>query len=212
MLKKSALVFVVLLLGAIVFVQGRASTLAADLFQSPLPTPRAAALDEVTLESLLERIEGLEARVSELEEVQADGAQAFRVYVATYLLDEAGLHDLDVRLNEEGEILPDDRGQVLRVARLLAILDWPEEVAEDADTLIDLMYELAEALGDDDLESAAPLATEVHDRQHDLSHAVEDWLNETEHGHDRGGEHPHGHGEDEDEDKEEDDGHGHGHG
>jgi hypothetical protein len=208
MLKKSALIFAMLLLGTIALLQGRASLQAADLFQSPLPTPRAAALDEVTLESLLSRIETLEVQVAELEEAQADNAQVYRVFVATYLLDDAGLHDLDVRLNEEGEILPYDRGRVVRVARLLAIVDWPEELAEDAETLIDLMHELAAALGDDDLEAAAPLATEVHDLQHDLSHDVGRWLAQTlnagEDEHDSHG-HSHSHGDHDHDDQDHDD-------
>jgi hypothetical protein len=211
MLKKSALIFAVLLLGTIALLQGRASIQAADLFQSPLATPRAAALDEVTLESLLERIEALETRVAELEEAQVDDAQAYRIYVANYLMDDAGLHDLDVRLNEEGLIMPYDRGQLLRIVRLIAVVDWPESLAEDAEALGLLLEDLAAALGDDDLETAAPLATEVHDLQHDLSHDVGRWLAQTlnagEDEHDSHG-HSHSH-DDHDDDAHDHDDHDH---
>jgi hypothetical protein len=214
MLKKSALIFAMLLLGTIALLQGRASTLAADLFQSPLPTPRVAALDEVTLESLLERIETLEARVTELEEAQVDDAQAYRIYVANYLMDDAGLHDLDVRLNEEGEIMPYDRGQLLRIVRLIAVVDWPESLAEDAEALGLVLEELAAALGDDDLEAAAPLATEVHDLQHDLSLDVGRWLAEKldadEDEHDSHG-HSHDHGAAEETEDHHDDANDHSH-
>ncbi len=149
--------------------------------------------------------------------------QAFRVTSAVYLLDTAGLHDLDVRLNDEGVIEPSDAGAVGRVARLLTSVDWPQDLAADAASLTDLLTELAAALSNDDLETAAALATQVHDSQHDFSHAAEHWLSATDsdqaghgddhgevsesaaddHGHDEAGEdEDHSHGEDGEESSE----------
>ncbi len=107
---------------------------------------------------------------------QSAAGQAFRVTSAVYLLDMAGLHDLDVRLNEEGVIDPADAGTVRRVARLLSSVDWPADLAADAADLTALLTELADALSDDDAEAAATLATQVHESQHDFSHAAEHWL------------------------------------
>jgi hypothetical protein len=44
--------------------------------------------------------------------------------------------------------------------------------------------EFAAALEADDVAAATRLSDEVHDAQHDLSHAIDDWLgSEGEHGH-----------------------------
>lgn len=117
---------------------------------------------------------------------QGAAGQAFRVTSAVYLLDSAGLHDLDVRLNEEQVIEPADAGKVARVVRLLATVDWPEALATEAVTLTTALNDLATALADDNLETAAPLATQVHEVQHDFSHAAEHWLTATMGAHDNG--------------------------
>lgn len=123
--------------------------------------------------------------------VYGDG-QAFRVTSAVYLLDTAGLHDLDVRLNEEGVIEAGDSGRVARVARLLDTVDWPEPLATEVVTLTTVLSDLATALENDDVTTAAPLATQVHDVQHDFSHAAEHWLAELTGQQEEGGDHADG--------------------
>jgi len=104
--------------------------------------------------------------------------QTNRVNTAIYLLDGAGLHGLDVRLNEDAEILPGDSGRVSQVARLLTTVDWPHDLVEDAATLYETLSTLAAALADDDLEAAQPLAAQAHEEQHALSHHAQAWLAE----------------------------------
>ncbi|MBX3013738.1 MAG: hypothetical protein KF832_19610 [Caldilineaceae bacterium] len=124
-----------------------------------------------------------------------DAGQAFRVTSAVYLLDTAGLHDLDVRLNEEALIEPGDAGTVKRVARLLASVDWPEPLATEVVTLTTALTDLATALTNDDVEAAAPLATTIHEVQHAFSHAAEHWLGEMLGGQSDDGHGSEGHGE-----------------
>lgn len=102
--------------------------------------------------------------------------QLFQVTLATYLMDTAGFHDLDERINGEGTILPGDAGVVERVQQVLTVTAWPTGLQPKADQLLGLLAEYAEALSNDDVEAAKPLASEVHEVQHDLSHAVENWL------------------------------------
>lgn len=118
--------------------------------------------------------------------------QAFRVTSAVYLLDTAGLHDLDVQLNEEEAIQPGDSGRVARVVRLLHSVDWPEPLATDVVTLTTVLTDLAAALEADDLATAAPLATQAHEVQHDFSHAAEHWLAEMSGHHEEGTGHAEG--------------------
>jgi len=175
----------ILLFGSCLFFQPPL-ILAAPLADTATPTPVAeeetpaetqAATDATapTLQALQARIDALQAQVDELAAVPA--ALANQVTTAVYLLDTAGLHDLDVRLNEEGVIEAGDAGKVTRVARLLSTVDWPETLATDAVTLTNVLTELASALTDD-VATAAPLATQTHEVQHDFSHAAEHWLGE----------------------------------
>lgn len=112
------------------------------------------------------------------EAAMAEGeqGQTFQVAVTTYLMDSAGFHAIDERINREGVIDAGDAGVVNRVNRLLAATDWPEELQAQVDTLSETLTQYAEALANDDVEAAKPLATQAHELQHDLSHAAEQWL------------------------------------
>lgn len=123
---------------------------------TPLPTP-AGGQTEAAAQAVVEP------------------GQAFQVAVATYLMDTAGLHEIDERLNGEGLIEPGDAGVVNRVNSLLTVTAWPEELQAQVGLLKETLNQYAEALANDDLEAAKPLSTQVHDQQHDLSHAIEGW-------------------------------------
>lgn len=107
-------------------------------------------------------------------------AQVFQVVVAAYLMDTAGFHDMDERLKEEGVIQPDDAGTVNRVNRALTAVVWPDSLKPQADTLIAVLNRYAEALANDDVETAAPLGAEVHDAQHELSEVIGNWPGQVE--------------------------------
>jgi hypothetical protein len=108
--------------------------------------------------------------------ILVEPGQAFQVAIATYLMDTAGLHDIDERLNGEGVIEPGDAGVVNRVSQVVASTRWPEALQGQVGPLQATLASFAEALANDDLEAAKPLATQTHEQQHDLSHEVEHWL------------------------------------
>lgn len=160
---------------------------------TPTPTPaeESVAITATTtltstaaapsLAALAARVDALQAQVDQMtaqQTAEQSAADANQVMTAVYLLDNAGFHDLDVRLNEEGTIAPEDGGHVARVSRLLASVAWPQPLATEIVTLTTTLHDLATALGNDDLATAAPLATQAHETQHDFSHAVEHWLEE----------------------------------
>ena len=147
----------------------------------------AAAADESeaepTLADLAARIESLEATVAELHAAhEAAHAATYddvnSVNVAIYLLDTAGMHELETRLVSEGEILPSDSGQVGQIARLLATVAWPEKLAAEAAALQEMLVNLSAGLADDDLESVQPLSTETHVAYHVFSHNAQMWIAE----------------------------------
>ena len=88
------------------------------------------------------------------------------------MMDGLGLHDMDDGLNETGEIDASYVPKTRTLIRLTSLTDWDTTVADDADALNDASVELLAALEDGDAEAAKPLATEVHDLEHDFSAAV----------------------------------------
>jgi hypothetical protein len=123
--------------------------------------------------------------------------QRFQASVAAYLMDTAGFHGMDERLNDGGQIEGGDAGVVNRVGRVVAVVDWPEDLKAQAEAFQTVLTQYAEALSNDDVEAAKPLATQTHEQQHDLSHAIAGWLSgDSEHGqehdHDETGSSEHG--------------------
>lgn len=138
--------------------------------------------DEVpTLESLTERIAGLENQVAELVLQQNEIAAhetaypIFDAIAAVYLLDQVDIHALYERLNEGEGIMPGDAGPIRRLVPLLSAVEWPSELAEEGSALVETLSQLSVALSDDDLESALPLASAAHDAQHHFSVSVGAW-------------------------------------
>ena len=68
--------------------------------------------------------------------------------------------------------MPGDSGQFRRLVHLLSAVDLPPELAEEGTALVETLTQLASALGDDDLESAIPLASAAHEAQHHFSSNV----------------------------------------
>jgi hypothetical protein len=91
-------------------------------------------------------------------------------------MDTAGFHAMDERLNNEGLIDPADAGVVQRVRGLVGVTAWPAELAEAATSFTTVLDQYAEALAADTVETATPLAAQVHEIQHDLSHNTGSWL------------------------------------
>lgn len=171
--------------------QNATPTPAPEAEATPTPAPEvegATAVEEAveeeaepTVADLLARLETLEATVAELYAVHeaahaATYDQVNGVNTAIYLLDSAGLHELETRLVEEGDILPGDSGAVGQLARLLSTVDWPDELADEAVALQEMLVTFSAALADDDLENVQPLSTETHVAYHVFSHNAQMWV------------------------------------
>ncbi len=135
-----------------------------------------------TLEYLTERIVGLESRIAELELYQKETTHQMLAYpvfdaiAAVYLLDQVDIHALHGRLQDGEGIMPGDSGQIKRLVPLLSAVNWPSELAEEATKLAETLTQLTEALADDNLEIAVPLASAAHEEQHHFSGSVADWF------------------------------------
>lgn len=159
----------------------------AEATAIPMAEETSVAADESeaepTLADLSARIESLEATVAELYAAHEAAHSASyddvnSVNVAIYLLDAAGMHELETRLVSEGEILPGDSGQVGQIGRVLSTVAWPDELAAEAAALQEMLANLSAALADDDLETVQPLSTEAHVAYHVFSHNAQMWIAE----------------------------------
>ena len=143
------------------------------------------------LEKVKQQLTAIESRLDELEknssqtehapettstEMTSAQDQMFQITVTTYLLDTVGFHDLDESINKESTIQPQFLGMVRHSQRLVAMTAWPEDLQEEVKTFQDTLESYAVALENDNVDAAKPLATQAHDQQHDLSHAVGEWL------------------------------------
>jgi outer membrane murein-binding lipoprotein Lpp len=144
------------------------------------------------LDELQTRVEQLSAQVaalsSQAETARAAEAQAddpFAVSVAQYFLDTAGFHAIAESLSETRQVDPAYLSAVERVRRVLVATPWPEPLSQQAGDFVALLERFAAALKADDGAGAADLAEQVHAAQHELSHAIDDWLGSdaTEHSH-----------------------------
>jgi hypothetical protein len=97
-----------------------------------------------------------------------------QVMQTVIFLDTAGLHGIDVSINEDGEVPANARTVMLKGATAIKLTTWPEEQKVAADALAATMEECAEVLNGDpvDLAKAGELAAQAHDEGHDLSHDV----------------------------------------
>lgn len=136
-----------------------------------------SACTPVTAQSAVESGDesGLQGQVEALQ-AQVDSLAAGQVSMAQYIMDSAGFHGMEEALAESGSIDPAYPGTVSRVHKVLAATVFPHDLAEQGAAFTDLVGELAEALAADDSAAAARLAAEVHEAQHDFSHAIDDWL------------------------------------
>jgi len=133
------------------------------------------------------RLAALETRVAALEEMSGAGAHAeaggFELAVAQYVMDTAGFHAMDEALSETQTVDPAFLSTVNRVAKVVGVATWPEDLHEQVNAFQAVLADFAAALEADDAAAAAELAVSVHEAQHDLSGSIDAALGAGEHGH-----------------------------
>ncbi len=102
-------------------------------------------------------------------------AAAFDIRAAQYVLDTAGFHGIAETLTEKKVIEASYLSTTNRVKKVLAHTTWPTELDAQAQAFITTLTEFATALEADKVDEAVKLGEPVHDAQHDLSHAIDEW-------------------------------------
>jgi len=124
------------------------------------------------------------AAFNESAGAHSDGSK-HEVAVTQYLIDTAGFHAIDSELEQTGEIQAGYLGTVGRVSKLVEHTAWPAELEEPAARFQAALTALLEALEGEESAAAAEAASEAHAAQHDLSHAIDNWLSGDEAAHDK---------------------------
>jgi hypothetical protein len=109
-------------------------------------------------------------------ESESHADDPFAVSVAQYFMDTAGFHGMAETISETHQIDPTYLGKVNRVHKVLASTPWPEALSEQGHSFISLLEDFAAVLDADDGEEAVEISEQVHDAQHDFSHAIDEWL------------------------------------
>ena len=102
----------------------------------------------------------------------------FALSVAQFVLDTAGFHGMAESINTDKKIDPAYLSPVNRVYKVLSHTVWPESLAEQGQAFVALLKDFSAALAADNLEDAITLSDQVHDAQHELSSAIDDWLSQ----------------------------------
>jgi hypothetical protein len=144
----------------------------------------SAAATQPSLSELEARVAALEAQLAAQPnpapeahtEAAAGRSDAFDVAVAQYVMETAGFHAMDDGLTETKTVDPAYLSTVNRVRKVVAQAPWPDDLHAQVEDFESLLADFSAALEADNGEAAASLAAQVHESQHDLSHAIDDWL------------------------------------
>jgi heme/copper-type cytochrome/quinol oxidase subunit 2 len=103
------------------------------------------------------------------------------VISAIDIIDTVGFHGMQEEIQAAqsmAQVSPRDLGRVQNAMIAAQLIAWPSALADPAQAFIADTQSLAEALEAGDLAAAQTAVGGVHHTQHDLSHAVYEWLGE----------------------------------
>jgi len=105
-------------------------------------------------------------------------SEATGVLRAITILDAAGLHEIDESINNENEIPGNAVTVAERMRAVVALTEWPGDLEAQADRLEGLFGDMHAALDADnpDMAKVKQVVADVHDVEHDLSHAAWEYL------------------------------------
>ena len=98
---------------------------------------------------------------------------------AINMIDKAGLHDLDTAINKDGNVPATARSTAMHLQTAALVTEWPtKQIKDDARKLADALGTLADALNSatPDHKKAGAASTDVHEKSHDFSKEVWDYL------------------------------------
>jgi hypothetical protein len=106
----------------------------------------------------------------------ASAADRFALRMAQYVMDSSGYHEMAETISNTMTIDPAYLGIVGRGYKVLSETIWPEPLAEQGQAFVVLLKDFSTALQNDNVAEAVELSDQIHEAQHELSHAIDDFL------------------------------------
>jgi hypothetical protein len=107
---------------------------------------------------------------------KAQKASSYAIAMNQYFMDAAGFHDMATKLGETKTIDAAYQSKVDRVKKFIGQTTWSPELNDQAQTFLKSLTAFSDALSKKDAAGAIAASDMVHDQQHELSHAIDDWL------------------------------------
>lgn len=99
-----------------------------------------------------------------------DQATKAQILAAETVFRVDAMHELDDQIGDATEIDTSWEGRVTRMRRATASVVWPDEMKDEAATLLTKLQSLETALKNENLDDAKTYAPEAHDAWHELDH------------------------------------------
>lgn len=125
----------------------------------------------------VEPVTGLQFPITTGDSTQiANTAMLGQTIAAVYLLDNAGLHEIDTALVNGTDLPAGSLGQVQNAYIVAAATQWPAPLKDTASQLTRQLAQLQSALNAGDMNAAMGPAHDAHETGHELSHMAYSWL------------------------------------
>jgi hypothetical protein len=113
-------------------------------------------------------------------QVSGDSTEnSFALSVAQFVMDSSGFHGMASALNTNKKIDSSYAGTVNRAYKVLSQTIWPQPLAKQGQSFTALLKDFGTALTAKNVDDAIRLSDQVHDAQHELSQAIDDWFSKT---------------------------------
>lgn len=119
------------------------------------------------LDSIQGTLDQLQTMQTSLDEIGRSLSKT-EVVAAMSFLDGVGFHDIDEELQTASALPASLSSRITRARQVAEGTDWPEPLREHAEELIAALRSFEAALDEENLAQSKGLASEAHDRFHDL--------------------------------------------
>lgn len=109
-------------------------------------------------------------------DTSGSAADVFDISVAQFVMDSAGFHGMEENLTTNQSIDTTYNSIVKKAKKVLANTIWPSSLATQANEFIENLDLFSAALAINNVADAEIISGTIHENQHDLSDAIDEWL------------------------------------
>lgn len=109
-------------------------------------------------------------------QTKGNDVAVYNILLAQFVLDSTGFHDMQDTIESTATIDSTYASKVDRARKVLYFTTWPSSLKTNVETFIDTLVLYNAALSANNVSDATTLSATVHDAQHGLSHAIDEWV------------------------------------